>query len=559
MTDAPDFDPRADAPEPFIPPRAFLRECKRAGGTRKVVDSTGAELSGTKLLIGTLVMRSLLRTHVLADGERNVGVLLPPSVGGVLANAALAVDRRVAVNLNYTLSDEVANHCVKEAGLTHVLTSRKFLEKRPMDLAAEMVFLEDLKPKATTAVKLKAAARAMLPVALLERSLGLHDLGPDDLLTVIFTSGSTGEPKGVMLSQANVGAVVAAIERLIHLGDPDAMLGVLPFFHSFGYTVTLWWPLCVATAGVYHVNPLDARTVGKLGEKYRPTFLVATPTFLRGYLKRCEPDQLSSLDVIIVGGEKLPADLREAWTAKFGHEPSEGYGTTELSPVVSCNIPEHRARDKQRPDTRHGTVGRPLPGVRVKLTHPETGADLTATGGAATGGAGGEAEGLLNVGGPTVMRGYLNQLEKTAAAVKDGWYDTGDVCRLDADGFIHITGRQSRFSKIGGEMVPHLRIEEALLGVCEKCAADDEEGSPLLAVTAVPDERKGERIVVLHRALPEPTEKILGELRETGLPNLWLPDRDAFREVAEIPVLGTGKLDLRRLKELAAETFGTGP
>ena len=542
------FDPRADPPEPFVPPRAFLRECKRAGGNRKVVDSTGTELSGTKLLIGTLVMRSLLRTHVLGDAEQNVGVLLPPSVGGVLANAALAVNRNVAVNLNYTLSDEVANHCVKEAGLTHVLTSRRFLEKRPMSLDCELVFLEDLKEQATTAVKLKAAARAMLPVSLLERSLGLHTLGPDDLLTVIFTSGSTGEPKGVMLSNGNVGAVVAAIERLIHIGDPDAMLGVLPFFHSFGYTVTLWWPLCVATAGVYHVNPLDARTVGKLGEKYHPTFLVATPTFLRGYLKRCEPEQLSSLDVIIVGGEKLPADLREAWTAKFGHEPSEGYGTTELSPVVSCNIPEHRARDKANPDTRHGTVGRPLPGVRVKLTHPETGADLS----------GPDAEGLLHVGGPTVMRGYLNQPGKTAAAVTDGWYDTGDVCRLDADGFIHITGRQSRFSKIGGEMVPHLRIEEALLGICEKCAAEDEEGSPLLAVTAVPDAKKGERIVVLHRPLPEPTEKILGELRGTGLPNLWLPDRDAFREVPEIPVLGTGKLDLRRLKELASETFGSG-
>ena len=541
----------AAAPEPILPPPGFLARCKADAGRLKVADALGTELTGSRLLIGTLLFRGLLRKHVLDAGESHVGVLLPPSVGAVLANTALAVDGRVAVNLNYTLSNAVADHCLKEAGVRHVLTSRAFLKKRPMELDAEFVYLEDLKEKAGPLDKLKAAAHAALPLGLLTRSLGLDRLDPDATLTVVFTSGSTGEPKGVELTHRSVGAVLAAIEPLAHPVPEDVTLGVLPFFHSFGYTATLWWPLVHPGAGVYGPNPLDVRTVGKLGETYHPTITFATPTFLRGYLKRCTPEQLGTLNLVVVGGEKLPGDLREAWEAKFGIAPTEGYGATELSPVVSCNVPPARQRPGDPPGLKHGTIGRPLPGVRVRVASTETGEVLPE----------GE-EGTLQVGGPTVMKGYLNDPAKTAAAVKDGWYDTGDVARVDADGFIHITGRLSRFSKIGGEMVPHLKIEEALLRICECHRPDSDDADsagPALAVASVPDERKGEKVVVLHRELPVPVEEVRKRLGDAGLPNLWIPAADAFHEVDAIPVLGTGKLDLKALGTLAAEKAAGEP
>ena len=535
-----------DAPTPILPPLGFLARCKADAGRLKVADALGTELTGKRLLTGTLLFRSLLRTHVLAADESHVGILLPPSAGGVLANTALTVDGRVTVNLNYTLSDEVANHCLKAAGVRHVLTSRAFLKKRPMELDAELVYLEDLKAKATLPAKLKAAATAALPVGVLTRLLRLSGLDPNATLTVVFTSGSTGEPKGVELTHRSVGAVLAAVEPLAHPVEEDVTLGVLPFFHSFGYTATMWWPLVHPGAGVYGPNPLDSRMVGKLGEKYRPTITFATPTFLRSYLRRCTPEQLGTLNLTVVGGEKLPADLREAWAAKFGLAPTEGYGATELSPVVSCNVPPERQRPGDVPGLKHGTIGRPLPGVKVAVRDPDTGEDLPT-----------DAEGTLHVGGPTVMKGYLNDPAKTAAAVKDGWYDTGDMAKLDADGFIHITGRLSRFSKIGGEMVPHLRIEEELFKICE-CHDEDAEDGPALAVSAVPDAKKGERIVVLHRPLPIRVEEVRKRLGEAGLPNLWTPAADAFHEVDALPVLGTGKLDLKALALLAQEKAGDG-
>jgi acyl-[acyl-carrier-protein]-phospholipid O-acyltransferase/long-chain-fatty-acid--[acyl-carrier-protein] ligase len=274
-----------------------------------------------------------------------------------------------------------------------------------------------------------------------------------------------------------------------------------------------------------------------LCEKYRCTTLMGTPTFLRAYIKRCTKEQFASLDLVILGAEKMPMDVYREFSAKFGTEPCEGYGTTELSPLVSVNVPERRAVSAERAGYKLGTIGRPVPGVRVKTVDPDTGADLPQG-----------QPGLLFVTGDNVMRGYLNQPEKTAAVIRDGWYDTGDIAFVDAEGFITITGRQSRFSKIGGEMVPHLRVEEVLIGLCGEC-----DGEPLLCVTSVADERKGERLVVLHRPLPKAVDQLLREFGTSGVPNLWIPDRRDFYEVEAIPLLGSGKFDLRRIKELAVE------
>jgi acyl-[acyl-carrier-protein]-phospholipid O-acyltransferase/long-chain-fatty-acid--[acyl-carrier-protein] ligase len=347
-------------------------------------------------------------------------------------------------------------------------------------------------------------------------------------------------PKGVLLSHANISHNVDAIERAIHLNDEDTVLGVLPFFHSFGYSVTLWAVMTLGPKGVYHFNPLDARQVGKLAERYKATVLLGTPTFLRGYLRRVEPQQFQNLDVVVVGAEKMPPDLFDAFEQKFGVRPVEGYGTTELSPLVSVNIPPSRSAAKYQPDLIEGSVGRPLPGVAARIVSPDDETSDLADG----------EDGMLLIAGPNVMRGYANQPELTQKALKDNWYSTGDIAHVDDQGFIHITGRKSRFSKIGGEMVPHIRVEEEIAKSFQEGDDDDE---IRVCVTAVPCEKKGERLIVLHRPSDTDPESVREKLRQAGLPNLFIPAADSFFEVDEIPLLGTGKLDLKRVKELAAE------
>lgn len=528
-------------------PRAFLRMCRRLGRHPKLADSLGTELSARETLLRTCVLRRLLRREVLSAEERFVGLLLPPSVGAVVANAALAVDGRVAVNLNYTTSAEVMNACLRQCGIRHVLSSRAFVQKANLDpkaIEAELVYLDDFKEKVTVADKLVAAWQAYcLPLPLLERWFGLHRARPEDLLTVVFTSGSTGEPKGVMLSHANVACNVRAIEQLVRVDRHDVLVGILPFFHSFGYTCTMWTVLALEPKGVYHMSPLDARQVGKLARRHQGTLLIATPTFLRLYLKACPQEDFQSVEVVMTGAEKLPRELCDAFEQKFGVRPVEGYGTTELSPLVSFNIPPGRALQSDRLGCKEGSVGRPIPGTQARVTNPETGALL-----------GPNEPGMLWIKGPNVMLGYFNRPDLTAGVMDDGWYRTGDIAFIDSDGFITITGRESRFSKIGGEMVPHIKIEETLAAVIG--AGEDELRA---AVTAVPDPRKGERLVVVHTALEKPPHQICKELQEAGLPPLWIPSPDSFIQVEQIPILGTGKLDLKALKALAAERFAPAP
>jgi len=526
----------------LILPRAFLRMCRANRKSLKVVDSTGVGLTGEQLLLRTLMLRRLLLKHVLKDDERNVGILMPPTTGGVVANAAVTLAKRVAINLNYTVSQPIMESCLRQAGLRHILTSRKVLEKFQFQFpGVETVFLEDFKDQISLWDKVTVGLQTLAcPVSWLERQLGLLSLRPDDVMTVVFTSGSTGEPKGVVLSFENIGSNVRAIDEIVHLSASDTLIGVLPFFHSFGFTGTLWTILTLDLKGAYHFSPLDAHQIGKLCQKHHGTIIMATPTFLRTYWKRCTPEELGSLEVVIAGAEKMPQDLAGAFEAKFGARPFEGYGATETSPVVAVNIPPNRAAESIAIPFKHGTVGRPLPGITAKVVHPDTGADLPS----------GE-DGMLLVKGPNIMQGYLDKPEQTAKVLKDGWYSTGDIARIDDDGFIEITGRLSRFSKIGGEMVPHGRIEEALEKLLQR--EEDEDPAPKVAVTAVADERKGERIVVVHTKLEQSPEQLCDALAAAGLPNLWIPAPDSFLQVDSIPVLGTGKVDLKGLKQVAVE------
>lgn len=529
----------------FFLPR-FVKACKQAKFESKITDSTGVELTGAKLLAGSIAMSRVFGRQPFANAK-NVGILLPPTVGCYVANIACALRNQTTVNLNYTLGQEAFDICVEKAGLTHVLTSRAFLEKKPYTLKnAEFVYLEDLKTQVTGLDKAIAALHAYVtPATVLNRVLGFSKRSPDDVITIVFTSGSTGMPKGVMLTYANIASQIIAVDQLFYLTRKDCVLGVLPTFHSYGYAETMWMPLCCPPSMALHVNPLDAKTVGAISEKNGVSIIFATPTFLRTYLKRCTQEQFAKVDLVVVGAEKMPQDLAQEFEQKFGVTPSEGYGATELSPFTAVNVPDHRCQTVEQKGTKAGTVGRVMPGATAKTVDPDTYEDLDDG-----------IEGLLMIKGPNVMKGYLDEPEKTAEVVHDGWYDTGDLAVIDADGFIEITGRKSRFSKIGGEMVPHIRIEQAIERVVAHALnsqPDADDVTQAVAVASVPDEKKGERLIVLHKPIPLTPEQIIAGLEPEGFPNLWLPGTDSFYEVDEIPMLGTGKLDLKRLCELACE------
>ncbi len=526
-------------------PRAMIRNCRRMKFRGKLSDSTGMELTGGKLLAATMVMRRLLLRHVLAPDEKYVGILLPPSLGGVIANAALSMTGRVTVNLNYTATPDVLNKCIERAGIRRILTSRKFITNPAMEkfkdsLNAELVILEELRGKVLRGDTLFGALGAfVVPAWILDRVLGLQKIRGDDVATVIFTSGSTGMPKGVMLTHHNIATNVEAIEQVVHPRSSDSVLGIVPFFHSLGFTITLWGPLLLDVRAAYHFSPLDTHTVAKLARMRSASLLLATPTFLRTYLRRCEPEELSSLEVVVAGAEKLPIPLCDAFEKKFGIRPVEGYGTTELSPLVSVNVPPSRSKSATI-DMKEGSVGRPVPSVSAKIVDPESYDDMPLG-----------MPGMLLIKGPNVMKGYLGQPEETAKVMHDGWYITGDIALIDTDGFIHITGRLSRFSKIGGEMVPHIRIEEAI----QKILGFEDNGQLNVVVTSVPDERKGERLVVVHTPLALSPKEICDRLGKIGVPNLWIPSADSFLEVEAIPVLGSGKTDLKAISDLAKSHF----
>jgi acyl-[acyl-carrier-protein]-phospholipid O-acyltransferase/long-chain-fatty-acid--[acyl-carrier-protein] ligase len=472
-------------------------------------------------------------------GQKMVGILLPPSAAASLVNFAALLAGKIPVNLNYTVSKQILASCARQCELRTVVTSRAFLERVNLEVPAQSLLLEDLAAQPGFGEKLLAMITAWtFPVRMIEKSLGaVQSPALDDLATVIFSSGSTGDPKGVMLTHYNIASNVEQLGQVFALGGKDRILGVLPLFHSFGFTGTFALPLALGAGVVYHTSPLEAAAIGDLVRRYAITFLVSTPTFLTGYIRRCEPEDFGSLDYVLVGAEKLHESVAQAFEDRFGIRPLEAYGCTECSPAVAVNTRDYRAPGFRQVGAKRGRIGHPLPGVSVRIVDPETCAPLPV-----------HEPGLLLVRGPNVMKGYLGLPEKTAEALRDGWYVTGDVAALDEDGFLAITDRLSRFSKIGGEMVPHLKVEEKL----HELAGSSE---PVFAVTGVPDDKKGERLVVLHTLPQDRLSDCLEKLPRAGLPNLWLPRADSFVRVQSLPYLGSGKLDLRRIREIALESI----
>jgi acyl-[acyl-carrier-protein]-phospholipid O-acyltransferase/long-chain-fatty-acid--[acyl-carrier-protein] ligase len=515
--------------------RAFVDTARKIPRTFAMADARTAPIR-----FGTALTRTIFLGRRLAKvwaGQDMVGILLPPSVGGALVNLAALLGGRVPVNLNYTASDEILASCAQQCGIQTVVTSKAFLDKLKLKVPGKAVMLEDLAQNPTITEKLTAWLMTwFLPARAIEKALGAQKPTTlDDLATVIFSSGSTGDPKGVMLTHYNIGSNIEQLEQTFALTPRDRFMGILPFFHSFGFTGTLALPAVTGVGAIYHVSPLDAAMIGELTRKHAASFLMATPTFLQMYLRGVAPEDFGSLQFVMAGAEKLPERVAAAFEEKFGIRPQEGYGSTECSPAVTVNTRDFRSAGFRQVGSKRGKIGHPLPGMSVRVVDPATLQPLSIN-----------EPGLLMVRGPNVMKGYLGRPEKTAEVIRDGWYITGDIATMDEDGFLAITDRLSRFSKIGGEMVPHIKVEEKL----HELAAVTE---LTFVVTGIPDEKKGERLVVLHTFAETKLKETLEKLSKSDLPNLWIPRPNQFFRVDSIPHLGTGKLDLRRIREMAVQ------
>ena len=507
----------------------FIDSARRNWNKLATVDSTGRELKFGELLIASLILRDRIRKHTTKE-EHSIGILLPTGSGSAIANLATTLDRRISVNLNYTASSDSIASAQEQCRIRTVITARKFLEVLPeLQLAENVLYIEDLLKDISAAEKIRTFLKARLrPARIL---LGGTQIKPDDIATILFSSGSTAEPKGVMLSHHNLMSNIESFRSVVSPNRDDVMLATLPFFHSFGYTVTFWFPLLSGITTACHTNPLEGEAIGKLAEKYNASILLTTPSFLLAYIRKIKPEQLSHLRYAFTGAEKLQPKVAKMFEKRFGVQPLEGYGATELSPVCALSLPNVEVDNLEETGNREDRLGRALPGMAMKIVHPETGANL----------APGE-EGLIYIKGSNVMVGYLNKPELTESVLHDGWYDTGDIGLMDADGFFAITGRLSRFSKLGGEMVSHGAVEKALQEALKV-------GPDALVVMAKPDERKGEKLCVLHTIKNLDEATLRETLKALDIPNLWKPNPKDWQQIDALPLLGTGKLDYRTMKE----------
>ena len=516
----------------------FVHSARAHPSRTALCDSTGASLT-----YGQTFLRALALGRVLARtwGEaRHVGLMVPPVVPAAVANVAVSLWGKIPVNLNYSASQQVVDSSIEQCGITHVVTSAKVLDKFKIVPKGTLILLEDVPKSVTLVDKLWAAVVSRLvPIGALGALLpGLRGDRLDTEATVIFTSGSTGDPKGVVLSHRNVLSNVFQIEQQVEMKPDEVVLGILPFFHAFGFTVTIWTALALGKKVVYHFNPLDARTIGKLCQEHKVSLLIGTPSFMRYYLKSCEPRQFATLTHLILGAEKLKPEFADEIRRVLGIDPLEGYGCTELSPVVAVNVPKEVQLGDGRKvhGNRLGTVGLPLPGTSIKTMDPESGEDLPPG-----------AEGIVAVKGPQVMVGYLNRPEATAKVLRDGWYATGDIGLVDPDGFLRITDRLSRFSKIAGEMVPHITLESSLM---EITGVDEHH----VAVTGVPDAKHGEKLCVIYTDMGLSPAEVHQRLMAGRLPRLWIPSVRDFIRVDQIPITATGKIDLKTIRDVAIGT-----
>ncbi len=518
--------------------REVVRGLARRPWRVELVDRTAErrELKAGQILGAAAALARYLKRTVPG---RRVGIVLPPGAGSVIANLAVIIAGKVPVNLNFTAGREAVAHALRVAEIETVISAEAMKAKvkdfpwpeKTLDLKATMSAMGGKR-----AVLPWLVAAWVLPNQGMATLLGLPRYGGDEEAGLLFTSGSSGEPKGVVYSHRNILANCWQISSLAILPNTASILACLPMFHAFGFTVTLWYPMLRGCRVVSVPSPLDTRRMIDAIKEERVTVMVGAPTFLRPLGKKAQPGELRSLELVVSGAEKLPDDLYALFKERFHLEVLQGYGLTETTPVSSVNQPNPPVVTTSgglQLGKWCGTVGRMMPGITARIVNPDTQEDLPAT-----------TQGMVLLRGANVFSGYLKDAKKTAAAFHEEWFVTGDLGRFDEDGFLMIEGRLSRFSKLGGEMVPHGRVEQAII---EAFSIDQAEGYAI-AVVGVLDAAKGEALVLLTTQ-ELAVDVLLGKLVAAGLPNLWVPRR--LRRVETIPVLGTGKLDLKGCVALA--------
>ena len=521
--------------------RMLLAGFKKHGSTGSVIDGLdGSITSYAKVFAAAAALAELIKKETQ---QPRIGIALPPGRGGLVANMAAVLAGKIPVNFNFTAGKEAVESAMKQSGIDRFLTADTFVRKVqtfPWPPTKQLMFLERILPQIQPKIIKWLIALKLLPVGILAKMLGLSNEGGDREAALLFTSGSSGEPKGVALSHRNIVSNVTQFALRLALPPEDKILGSLPLFHSLGGTVTLWFPIMQGHPLVTYPSPLEVVKLAELVEKHNVALMLSTPTFLRGYLKRVKVEQLASLKLIVTGAEKLPLNLEEEFLKKFGKPVMEGYGLTETTPATNFNLPEpDNSPWPVLPQRRVGSVGQLLPGLAVRITDPTTDAPLTVN-----------QSGMIWFKGPNVFKGYLKQPRKTEDVLKDDWFRTGDIGRLDEDGFLFIEGRLSRFSKIGGEMVPHETVEEHITRAFHL----ESESERRIAVVGVPDNDKGEALILLSTIASEAVKQEIIQLRytllEQGVPSLWIPKR--IVRVEQIPVLASGKLDIKACEKLAA-------
>ena len=512
---------------------ALLETWQRHGGSRVILEDAQQQRLGWRALFTrAFILADLLERSPLAAGEGlgvRVGLLLPNSAAAVMAFIALHLRGRVPVILNFTAgSHELLSACHTAQART-VLTSRAFVAAANLDAPVavlgeqvHVLFLEDLRPQATLPVRLRGLARALTPARSFRRLAG--PVRGDDPAVILFTSGSDREPKGVVLTHRNLLANVAQARAALDIMPSDMILNALPMFHAFGLTTATLTPLLLGTRVLLYPSPLHYHVIPELTYERRATVLFGTNTFLMGYGHHADPYDFFSVRLVVMGAEALREETRRLWGEKFGIRISEGYGLTEASPVLATNSRRHH---------RSGTVGKLLPGLECYLEP---------VAGIAEGG-------LLCVRGANIMAGYLlpdqpGRVIPPRTERGPGWHDTGDIVRIDADGFVTLLGRVKRFAKLGGEMISLAMVEQ----LAADCWPEDQH-----AALNLPDPVKGENIVLLTTHRGADRQALISAAHHAGLSELYIPRR--VLAVREIPLLGSGKPDYPGARRLA-ETLG---
>lgn len=489
----------------------FVETALKSFNKLAIIDTaTKKNYTYKQILVGSVLLSKQIRE--LCDASI-IGIMIPVSAGAVIAKMATLMAGKTPAMINYSTGAlQNCEYARMRCGIKLILTSRALLQRLNIEATDDMIMMEDiiesirLYEKVYELVRIKSAIKR------------IHLSEEDENAVILFTSGSEKEPKVVPLTHKNIGSNYDAIIKAIPVSPEDIYLAVLPFFHVFGMTTSLWTPLLIGGTLITHANPLDFKGVVESIKNYKANCLFATPAFFHGYYAKAHEGDFNSLRILVAGGDKLPKEIYDSYLKTHHLEILEGYGTTELSPVVAVN---------RVGQVRLGSIGLPLDNLEVKICAIESDEILPSG-----------MEGRLLVKGPNVMLGYMGDQEATEKVLKDGWYDTGDMAMIDEDGFIFHKGRLKRFIKIAGEMVSMVKIEEEVQAVIP--------AQTQICAVAKHHEIKGSEIAIAFKGEFD-SQKVREELSHK-LPPLFIPK--VFVPMDTIPLLGTGKVNFREVERI---------